>query len=96
MRRSYAMTPRKYADQGTHPNRLKAVRKEQGLSRLKAADLVGFHWVTVYRHETGQIRITESAAKKYATAYGVTRAELFCPPALLEPESEETDPAIRQ
>lgn len=87
---------RRYADKNTYPNRLAVVRKEKGLSRMKAAEVVGFHWVTIYRHETGQIRITETAAEKYATAYGVPKADLFCAPPPLEPESEETEPAIRQ
>lgn len=71
---------RKHVPKGTFQNRLLQVRKESGLSRAKAAELVGFHWVTIYRHEAGVIRITKSAAERYAKAYGVSNSELFFDP----------------
>lgn len=88
-----ATSPRKYAPHGTYPNKLRAVRERLGLSRLEAARRVGLHWITLYRHETGQISASTKSMRLYATAYKVPLITLWCDIPESEPESEESEPA---
>lgn len=60
-----------------NPNRIREVRKGKGVSRARLAELVGLHMITVYRHESGEHKITSRQAELYANVLGVEVLDLF-------------------
>ena len=64
-------------EKGRYPNRLREIRDSKEISRLQAARDTGFHFVTVYRHETGQIKMSQDATERYSSYYKVAISELF-------------------
>lgn len=56
-------------------NRLRELRGPRPLSEI--ARMLGTSYVTVHKHETGQLRISPAHAYLYATIYRVRPEELF-------------------
>lgn len=67
----------------TTGQRLKARRKQLGLTALELANRIGVRETTIYRYESEDIRPSELAKRALAGALDVPVSDLFPP---LEPE----------
>lgn len=58
-------------------NRIRELRETKGLSQADLGDLLGIHWQSVQRAESGKTALTRSKQEAYAKALGITADELF-------------------
>ncbi len=69
-------------------NRIKELRKENGLTQLQLADAVGVSTRTIISLEKGQYNPSIMLAYKIARLFNTTIEELYCLEANLENEME--------
>lgn len=62
-----------------HPNRLRELRLQRGISQADMATLLGVKQPTVNRHEQGNRSLDGFAIERYAKIHGVSPYELFVP-----------------
>jgi len=47
------------------PKKIRRLRKARGLTQQQAADLIGYHWVTISRWENDNARPNEFTQERY-------------------------------
>lgn len=65
------------------PLRLKVVRQGREISASKAANELGVHWATIFRHERGEGTVPRHMVVRYANLYSCPMHELFMEPGVL-------------
>jgi transcriptional regulator with XRE-family HTH domain len=64
----------------TMKNRIRELREAKGLSQSALADLMGIHWQSVQRAETGKTALTSAKVEAYAMALVVEPEEILVNP----------------
>lgn len=60
-----------------HPTRIRELRQARQWNQSQLAQLTGYTFTTVHRHETGTRSLDASAIDRYAKVFKITPAELF-------------------
>jgi len=63
-----------------HPNRLRELRRSQGIEVADVAKRIGLHYRQVVNHELGRTPLSGFWIELYARIYGVSTSGIFIAP----------------